>query len=64
MSGARPVGLAPAPRRTIPGHGAARGGPRSRRYLFQGGRAPRLIAETTRGLDKGNPIVVYCWDYL
>ena len=23
-----------------------------------------LDAETTRGLDRGNPIVVYCWDYL
>ena len=23
-----------------------------------------LDAETTRGLQKGNPIVVYCWDYL
>jgi rhodanese-related sulfurtransferase len=23
-----------------------------------------LDAETTRVLDRGNPIVVYCWDYL
>jgi rhodanese-related sulfurtransferase len=23
-----------------------------------------LDAETTAGLDKGNPVVVYCWDYL
>jgi rhodanese-related sulfurtransferase len=23
-----------------------------------------LDAETTRGLDKSNPVVVYCWDYL
>ena len=24
----------------------------------------QLDAETTAQLDKGNPIVVYCWDYL
>ena len=23
-----------------------------------------LDAQTTAGLDKGNPVVVYCWDYL
>ena len=23
-----------------------------------------LDAETTASLDKGNPVVVYCWDYL
>jgi rhodanese-related sulfurtransferase len=23
-----------------------------------------LDAETTAGLDKRNPVVVYCWDYL
>jgi len=23
-----------------------------------------LDAETTAGLDKTNPVVVYCWDYL
>jgi rhodanese-related sulfurtransferase len=23
-----------------------------------------LDAETTAGLDKENPVVVYCWDYL
>jgi rhodanese-related sulfurtransferase len=23
-----------------------------------------LDAETTAGLDKANPVVVYCWDYL
>jgi rhodanese-related sulfurtransferase len=23
-----------------------------------------LDAETTAGLDKSNPVVVYCWDYL
>ena len=23
-----------------------------------------LDAETTATLDKGNPVVVYCWDYL
>ncbi len=23
-----------------------------------------LDAATTRALDRGNPIVVYCWDYL
>jgi rhodanese-related sulfurtransferase len=23
-----------------------------------------LDAETTSGLDKSNPVVVYCWDYL
>ena len=23
-----------------------------------------LDAETTAGLDKKNPVVVYCWDYL
>jgi rhodanese-related sulfurtransferase len=24
----------------------------------------QLDAETTAGLDKSNPVVVYCWDYL
>jgi len=24
----------------------------------------RLDAETTAELDRGNPVVVYCWDYL
>jgi rhodanese-related sulfurtransferase len=24
----------------------------------------KLDAETTAGLDKANPVVVYCWDYL
>ncbi len=24
----------------------------------------RLDTETTAGLDKRNPVVVYCWDYL
>ena len=24
----------------------------------------KLDAETTAGLDKKNPVVVYCWDYL
>jgi rhodanese-related sulfurtransferase len=24
----------------------------------------QLDAETTAGLDKRNPVVVYCWDYL
>ena len=23
-----------------------------------------LDAETTAGLDRANPVVVYCWDYL
>jgi phage shock protein E len=23
-----------------------------------------LDAETTSGLDRANPVVVYCWDYL
>jgi rhodanese-related sulfurtransferase len=23
-----------------------------------------LDAQATAGLDKGNPVVVYCWDYL
>jgi rhodanese-related sulfurtransferase len=23
-----------------------------------------LDAQTTAGLDKANPVVVYCWDYL
>ena len=23
-----------------------------------------LDAETTAGLDKANPVIVYCWDYL
>jgi rhodanese-related sulfurtransferase len=23
-----------------------------------------LDAETTARLDKGNPVIVYCWDYL
>jgi rhodanese-related sulfurtransferase len=23
-----------------------------------------LDAQTTAGLDKGHPIIVYCWDYL
>ena len=24
----------------------------------------QLDADTTAGLDKANPVVVYCWDYL
>jgi rhodanese-related sulfurtransferase len=24
----------------------------------------QLDADTTAGLDKSNPVVVYCWDYL
>ena len=24
----------------------------------------QLDVETTAGLDKANPVVVYCWDYL
>ena len=24
----------------------------------------QLDADTTAALDKGNPVVVYCWDYL
>jgi rhodanese-related sulfurtransferase len=26
--------------------------------------AKKLDAETTADLDKANPVVVYCWDYL
>lgn len=51
-SGARLSGLAPGPRRTIPGHGTARArSPQVSALLFQGGRhAARPTAEATRDL--------------
>jgi len=46
----RPAGLAPGPRRTIPGHGAARAHPRSRRCLTKAAMRCGLLPRPHRDL--------------